>query len=87
MGKHPVSTTLDINVNRELDEMCKGNCSKFQFIRDAIIEKMENIKHERKNGSKQKVERGHEIADGRDAGSKTERVETEDTDLPPFLRA
>lgn len=47
MGKHPVSTTIDMDVNKELDELCDGKCSKYKFIRDAIVEKMERTKHER----------------------------------------
>lgn len=58
MGKHPVSTTIKMELNKEIDEICRQrDCSKYRFIREAITEKMERIKNERENESGQDSER------------------------------
>jgi len=57
MGKHPVSTQIDPALNKEVDDYCKGKCSKYQFIREAIREKMEKVKNERTKESERHSER------------------------------
>lgn len=48
MGKHPVSTTIRMDINKELEALCKHlGCSKYAFIEEAINEKMEKVKVER----------------------------------------
>lgn len=82
-----VNIYLNKEENERLKKLCDvEDCSRYAKAKQLVLEAMQSFE-EKNDVRKPKVERGHESADGRDSRPEIRSVETEDSNLPPFLRA